>query len=759
MAPDPLQQAWQAESSQPQMTVDTDRLLKSVHDSQARLRATILGRDIREVGTALVMVPLWIIMGYLLSLPWTWYLGVPASLWVAGFILIDRKRHPQRAVTADEPLVESAQESLRQVEHQIWLLRNVFWWYLLPSAVSISAFFAQVFWSTWRASPPTEGLETVIAVGCFIFIFAVLFGVYGFIYFINQQAVRLQLEPHRQELLRLLASLNEESADCVEGEYPFLTGPDLCVASPRRMVVAGLVAVAVVLATVSGILYLGHRVDEHFNPKKSPFAAVRWQQSQPEVKVGEEWFTLVSLDGLSASDIVEFSRRTYRDLWQKRFEEDLVDVLTGMGHRPGNTVRLVVTPIGSQETRTLEGVRMTRANRDAIWNAGRGRVRQAPVPSATHSSVHTGDADEPLTKLVVRLRSEKKLVGLAAMVMVDGRIVAAAADGERKIGSGVWVEAGDRWHLGGLTKPITATMIARLIESGRMKWSETVGERFPGATIHDDWMPVTVHQLLTDSAGAPASFSREIMLKKPALGPESTAARREAVLQVIAEKPVFPPGQRSAYSNVGYTIAGAMAEAATGERWEDLVRHEVYEPLKLADAGFGPPRSDDALLENPQGHLARSGVKVAFGDMTDNTFIMGPAGIAHMSLRDLCTFTTEHLRGESGMGQLLPADVYKRLHTIELNRYACGWLKKEPSAEIPHALYWHNGSNTMWYALAVFIPEKNMVVAVTSNDGDTENAEAAAWGIVKASIGLFGAGVSSTRDRIEALVDDAISGR
>jgi hypothetical protein len=43
----------------------------------------------------------------------------------------------------------------------------------------------------------------------------------------------------------------------------------------------------------------------------------------------------------------------------------------------------------------------------------------------------------------------------------------------------------------------------------------------------------------------------------------------------------------------------------------------------------------------------------------------------------------------------------------------------------------------MWYALAVFIPEKNMVVAVTSNDGDSKQAEAAAWKIVAASVAQF----------------------
>jgi len=99
------------------------------------------------------------------------------------------------------------------------------------------------------------------------------------------------------------------------------------------------------------------------------------------------------------------------------------------------------------------------------------------------------------------------------------------------------------------------------------------------------------------------------------------------------------------------------------------------------------------------------------------------------------------MRGQLGTGKLLSAETYKRLHTPELGGYACGWLRKDPSAEIPQIAYWHNGSNTMWYALVVFIPEKNMVVAVTSNDGDFMKAQAAAWEIVKTSVQQFSAGV------------------
>ncbi len=502
--------------------------------------------------------------------------------------------------------------------------------------------------------------------------------------------------------------------------------------SRRRMAVVSFCAVALLLIGFAGIY-----AESFYNlQKKSPFAAVRWQESEPEVRIGEAWFKLVSLEGLPVADILAYSRRTYRGKWQKRFEEDLVEVLTGMGHEPKDTVQLVVTPLGSSTTQTLENVPMTRANRYAIYAAALARER-SEREQPTRSSVHGDDAEAPFTRSIIDQRKEKDLVGLAAMVAVGGQVVAAAADGERKKGSGVWLEINDCWHLGGISKSITATMIARLIESGQMRWTNTIGESFPDPAVHEDWKPVTLRQLLTDTAGAPASFPKAIWYQRPALGPERTKARREAVLNALAARPANRPGEKFAYSNVGYTIVGAMAEKATGVPWEDLMKREVFEPLKLTSAGFGPPQSPDESLEQPRGHRVVGSWKIAAGDDEDNTPIIGPAATVHMTLGDLCTFATEHLRGDLGKGKLLSADTYGLLHRPELGQYACGWIARRPGKEIPYTVYWHNGSNTLWYALVAFIPEKNMVVAVTSNDGDIKQAEAAAWEIVMASVKQF----------------------
>jgi thiosulfate reductase cytochrome b subunit len=89
---------------------------------------------------------------------------------------------------------------LIQVKHQIWLLRNVFWWYLLPFQVGIGALICSVSWQARLA-----GLTVIMGLAGF----ALVCGLLGWgVYRLNQSAVRTTLEPRRQELETLLSSLN-----------------------------------------------------------------------------------------------------------------------------------------------------------------------------------------------------------------------------------------------------------------------------------------------------------------------------------------------------------------------------------------------------------------------------------------------------------------------------------------------------------------------------------------------------------------------
>jgi hypothetical protein len=203
MNPDEFKQAWQTQTSQARLTIAAELLLKEVQRNQWHLTIAIFWRDVREVGMAILMAPLWIYLGVKLSLPWTWYLTVPALAWIAGFMLVDRMRHKRQPPEPGEPLRRGVESSLAQVEHQIWLLRNVLWWYLLPLALPMLAFLGQVAFgarsSGWLGALVVAPMVIVVAV------------VFTGVYWLNQKAVGSALEPRRQELEGLLTSLKDET--------------------------------------------------------------------------------------------------------------------------------------------------------------------------------------------------------------------------------------------------------------------------------------------------------------------------------------------------------------------------------------------------------------------------------------------------------------------------------------------------------------------------------------------------------------------
>ncbi len=205
MNPDDFKRAWQTQTSQARLTMDAELVLDEVRRDQVRFTAAIFWRDVREVGTSLLMVPLWVYLGVKNSLPWTWYLAVPAFLWIAGYMLVDRMRHKRQPAEPSELLRQYVESSLAHVEHQIWLLRHVLWWYLLPLALAMLAFWGQVTWEE-----RSGGWWTALAASGVV---ALVLMVYAGVYRLNQYAVRSGLEPRRRELEAMLVSLEDETPE------------------------------------------------------------------------------------------------------------------------------------------------------------------------------------------------------------------------------------------------------------------------------------------------------------------------------------------------------------------------------------------------------------------------------------------------------------------------------------------------------------------------------------------------------------------
>ncbi|NML93719.1 serine hydrolase domain-containing protein [Novosphingobium olei] len=329
-----------------------------------------------------------------------------------------------------------------------------------------------------------------------------------------------------------------------------------------------------------------------------------------------------------------------------------------------------------------------------------------------------------LESTVAQVRARNHLPAVAAVVQIDGRIVAETAQGLRANGFAEKVTTGDLWHIGSDTKAMTATMIARLVERGLLRFDETMGEAFPdwAATMDPAMRKVTIVQLLSHTAGLlPVTDDKDLDSVMAIAGPASGGwqVQRANVARAFLSRPPATAVGHFAYSNLGYIIAGAIAEAHTGKPWEQLVAEEVFAPLGMMHSGFGNPALPHAH-DQPWGHKPVRGRLVAIdpgSPGSDNPPLIGPAGMISLPLHDWLLFAQDQLDGVHGRGRLLKPETYARLHTVVVAPYALGWGVK-PGADGKPDLLTHSGSNGYWLADIRIMPRHDIITLLVTNAGN-----------------------------------------
>ncbi len=320
--------------------------------------------------------------------------------------------------------------------------------------------------------------------------------------------------------------------------------------------------------------------------------------------------------------------------------------------------------------------------------------------------------------------------GGAAAVVSYGEPTVVGSAGVRKAGTEVAFGPGDLVHLGSCSKAIQAALIARLVEADVLSFETTIAEGLPdlAARLHPDFRGVTIRQLLHHTGGTPPSLdgwrSRQ--------GSSLPERRRLHVLEVLQKAPAHPPGSRHAYSNFGYMVTCAIAEARTRTPWEELVRAQVFEPLGMTSAGFGPPGELEGLAQ-PWGHVpAKRGATGGKWKpvQLDNDPTMAGAGVLHMTLEDWGRFVLAlsdpevdsavdpevdpEVDSAEDPAPFLRRTTRDELLKVGLNDYACGWMVVERGWSRGPVLT-HNGSNTTWFSLVWAAPREGRAFLVAFN--------------------------------------------
>lgn len=276
-------------------------------------------------------------------------------------------------------------------------------------------------------------------------------------------------------------------------------------------------------------------------------------------------------------------------------------------------------------------------------------------------------AQTSLNQELSKYLNKYDLPSIAAAVIKNGKIVASGATGTRKYGAKLLITINDRYHIGSDTKAMTSLLAAIMVEEGRLRWNSTMAEIFPEisekmtASIRN----VTLEHLLSHTGGIPSDNEKILQIYREAMTQDGNLdeMRYWIVKRWSIEPLESMPGSEFAYSNMGYTIAGAMIERAGGRTWEELITERVFAPLGMKNAGLGH-QSSLGKIDAPLGHIITEGKIKPFlaGPNGDVPTILGPAGGAHMSILDFARWAGWNA-GEGGRKPfIVKTETIRKLH-------------------------------------------------------------------------------------------------
>lgn len=274
----------------------------------------------------------------------------------------------------------------------------------------------------------------------------------------------------------------------------------------------------------------------------------------------------------------------------------------------------------------------------------------------------------------------------------------------------------DRFHIGSNTKAMSAFMVAKYVDNGKLKWSTKFFEIFPEWKQYSNkaYHNITLQDLLSHRAHIQPfqGFDDPII---PTFKGNAQERRKAFGKFVLTLKPaVVDSSQPFIYSNAGYTLAALMLEKIANKSWEQLVKKVFNDDLKLYVKLSWP---DNQTTKDTWGHMLDNDTLKPIPSNTNNNLeLTEPAGDINIRLPDYIKFIQLNMAGLLGYNNYLKASTYQKLHKAA-DGYALGWYNiyengKEWST--------HSGTAFTYYTIAHIDRTKNISYVIFTNSFSTQ---------------------------------------
>lgn len=308
--------------------------------------------------------------------------------------------------------------------------------------------------------------------------------------------------------------------------------------------------------------------------------------------------------------------------------------------------------------------------------------------------------DGRLSEIVTHYQEKHNIPAMAVLTVDHQQTVEQAAVGVRQIEKKSKVQVNEHWNIGSITKSMTATLVAVLIDQGMLTWETTLAEVFPEQREHmlEQYKSVTMVELLSHTSGLPQD-SDEIW--EEFIGSDDTLIEQRYDL---TQEALIYPSETSRgeflYSNINYVVASAMLERVSSSSFESLIQTYLFDALAMMDSYLDSQGDENRI----RGHKEVAGEWQSVDpseENAENAKIVAPAGSqTFVTLEDMSRYLRVHLQAKMGEDTaLMSQENFSKLHTKVVDAdqdlgYALGWF-----TESNYGLQ-HTGSNGRWFTLS-----------------------------------------------------------
>jgi len=309
-------------------------------------------------------------------------------------------------------------------------------------------------------------------------------------------------------------------------------------------------------------------------------------------------------------------------------------------------------------------------------------------------------------KIAEYMRARANVTGFSGAVLVarKGAVVFRGAFGQANRELAVSNTPDTKFRIGSVSKQFTAAAVLLLAQRGSLTLTDPIDKYLPDWPAA--WTKVTVHHLLSHTAGLPRLTTRAV-LDVSALSltaPNQFQSVRDLFAPGEELQPLdSEPGERWSYSNVGYIVLGMLVAKVSGKSFCDFVTGEIFRPLRMLNSGCADPSS---IIMN-----RASGYNRVAGALTNAPYVdvsfTGGAGAFYSTVDDL-------LRWDRALtaNTLLDAASTAKAFTPVKNEYGYGWWIKN---KFSRRVEWHGGNAPGLVSQITRYPAEQVFIAVLSN--------------------------------------------